>query len=68
MKRNLFKNYVFYILYQVFTLYFEKLKEINEIVKTGDEQKIISISKDTSMYIQNGMSPTSKKIYAGLTI
>jgi hypothetical protein len=26
-------------IYQVFTLYFEKLKEINEIVKTGDEQK-----------------------------
>jgi hypothetical protein len=43
-------------IYQVFTLYFEKLKEINEIVKTGDEQKIISISKDTNMYIQNGMS------------
>ncbi|KAF1026905.1 MAG: hypothetical protein GAK29_00989 [Acinetobacter bereziniae] len=43
-------------IYQVFSLYFEKLKEINEIVKTGDEQKIISISKDTNMYIQNGMS------------
>jgi hypothetical protein len=39
-------------IYQVFSLYFEKLKEINEIVKTGDEQKIISISKDTNMYIK----------------
>lgn len=43
-------------IYQVFTLYFEKLKEINEIVKTGDKEKIQSISQETNMCIQNGMS------------
>jgi hypothetical protein len=32
-------------IYEVFSLYFEKLKDINEIVKTGDKQKIISISQ-----------------------
>lgn len=43
-------------IYEVFSLYFEKLKDINEIVKTGDKEKILSISQETNMCIQNGMS------------
>lgn len=43
-------------IYEVFSLYFEKLKDINEIVKTGNEEKILSISQETNICIQNGMS------------
>lgn len=43
-------------IYGVFNLYFEKLKEINEVLKEGDQEKIHSISEETITCIENGTS------------
>lgn len=43
-------------IYKVFSLYFEKLKEINEIIKAGDEESINGISQETITCIENGTS------------
>ncbi|WP_266126005.1 chemotaxis protein [Acinetobacter bereziniae] len=43
-------------IYTIFSLYFEKLKDVNEIVKQGDEAKIRAISEEANLYIQNGIS------------
>ncbi len=41
-------------IYSVFNLYFEKLKEINQILKEGNQEKIHSISEETITCIENG--------------
>lgn len=43
-------------IYIVFTKYFKSLQYMNEIIKQGDEQKILDISDEVSLYIQNGMA------------
>ncbi|HRO78697.1 MAG TPA: chemotaxis protein [Acinetobacter towneri] len=43
-------------IYDVFSLYFQKLQEINQIIKQGDEEKIKEISAEVNLYIQNGVS------------
>lgn len=54
-----YADQIFYALttiYEVFNLYFEKLREINEIIKIGDEERVNSISEETIICIQNGIS------------
>ncbi|MEI1682916.1 chemotaxis protein [Acinetobacter baumannii] len=43
-------------IYEVFGLYVYKLQEVNEIVKQGDEEKIIAIVEEANLTIQNGIS------------
>lgn len=43
-------------IYSVFNLYFEKLKEINQILKEGNQEKIHRISEETITCIENGIS------------
>lgn len=43
-------------IYKIFNEYFDKLKAINEVIKKGNTEEISNISKETALYIQNGMS------------
>ncbi|NAR49379.1 chemotaxis protein [Acinetobacter haemolyticus] len=42
--------------YVVFNEYFDLLKDINEIIKQGDMEKIKTISSTANLYIQNGVA------------
>lgn len=58
-KVDLYANQITSILekiYIIFTQYFESLKHMNEIIKKGDEQQILGISNEASLFIQNGMA------------
>ncbi|EPF90627.1 MULTISPECIES: hypothetical protein [Acinetobacter] len=42
-------------IYVIFQEYFELLKDVNEIVKNGDEEKIRNLTATANLYIQNGI-------------